>query len=136
MSVKIRLRRMGANDEPFFRVVATDSRYATTGRFLETLGWYDPKKDGVNFELKSDRIDYWLAQGAKPSDTVNSLIKKMAKTAASAPAAPAPEPAKEAEPVVKEEQPAAEEAAPAAETADEKAPEVETDEKKDATDAS
>ena len=76
MAVKIRLRRMGSRNAPFYRVIAQDSRYATTGRFIETLGWYDPKQEGNNFSLNLDRVDYWLGNGAQPSDTVNSLIVK------------------------------------------------------------
>ena len=76
MSVKIRLRRMGANRDVSFRVVATDTRFPRDGRFLEVLGWYDPKKTGVNFGLKLDRIEHWKSQGALLSDTVRSLVKK------------------------------------------------------------
>ncbi len=76
MAVKIRLRRMGSRNAPFYRVIAQDSRYATTGRFIETLGWYDPKQEGNNFSLNLDRIDYWLGNGAQPSDTAKSLIVK------------------------------------------------------------
>lgn len=76
MAVKIRLRRMGSRNAAFYRVIVQDARRAPTGRFIETLGWYDPKQDGVNFSLNIDRVDYWLGNGAQTSDTVNSLIKK------------------------------------------------------------
>ena len=76
MSVKIRLRRMGRNKKPFYRVVATDSRCSNSGRFLENVGWYDPTRDGVNFSLKMDRVDYWQGNGALLSDTVKSLVRK------------------------------------------------------------
>lgn len=76
MSVKIRLRRMGSRNAAFYRVIVQDSRRATTGRFIETLGWYDPKQDGTNFSLNLDRADYWLGNGAQPSETAASLIKK------------------------------------------------------------
>lgn len=76
MAVKIRLRRMGTRNAAFYRVIVQDGRYATTGRFIETLGWYDPKQEGNNFSLNLDRVDYWLGTGAHPSDTANSLIKK------------------------------------------------------------
>lgn len=76
MAVKIRLRRMGARNAAFYRVVVQDSRRAPTGKFIETLGWYDPKQEGVNFSLNLDRADYWLGNGAQPSDTAASLIKK------------------------------------------------------------
>ena len=76
MAVKMRLRRMGSKNAPFYRVVVQDSRRAPTGRFIETIGWYDPKQDGTNFSLNIERIDYWVSKGAQPSETVNSLIKK------------------------------------------------------------
>jgi small subunit ribosomal protein S16 len=67
---------MGSRNAAFYRVIVQDSRYATTGRFIETLGWYDPKQAGNNFSLNLDRVDYWLGNGAQPSDTANSLIVK------------------------------------------------------------
>ena len=76
MAVKMRLRRMGSRNAPFYRVVVQDSRRATTGRFIETIGWYDPKQEGENFSLNLDRVEYWTSSGAQPSDTVSSLIKK------------------------------------------------------------
>jgi small subunit ribosomal protein S16 len=60
-------------------VVATDSRFPRDGRFLEVLGWYDPKKKGVNFSLKKDRIELWMSQGALISDTVRSIMKRAKK---------------------------------------------------------
>ena len=76
MAVKIRLRRMGSRNAAFYRVIVQDARRAPTGKFIETLGWYDPKQEGNNFSLNLDRADYWLGNGAQPSDTVASLIKK------------------------------------------------------------
>ncbi|MCK5676260.1 MAG: 30S ribosomal protein S16 [Verrucomicrobia bacterium] len=76
MAVKIRLRRMGSKNAAFYRVIVQDARRAPTGKFIETLGWYDPKQEGNNFSLNLDRADYWLGNGAQPSDTVASLIKK------------------------------------------------------------
>lgn len=67
---------MGTTGKPFYRVVAADSRFATTGRFLEILGWYDPKQKGENFSLKMDRINYWRGTGAQLSGTAASLVKK------------------------------------------------------------
>jgi small subunit ribosomal protein S16 len=101
MSVKIRLRRMGRTNTPFYRVVATDSRCSNTGRFLESLGWYDPVKSGANFSLQMDRVDYWKSNGAIFSDTVKSLVRKARKGQMAVPPAPAAavEPAP-AEPVV------------------------------------
>ena len=76
MAVKIRLRRMGSRNAAFYRIIVQDARRAPTGKFIETLGWYDPKQDGNNFSLNLDRADYWLGNGAQPSDTAASLIKK------------------------------------------------------------
>jgi len=76
MATKIRLRRMGARNNPFYRLVVADSRFATTGRYLEVLGWYDPKKAEKNFSVKLDRVEYWQGVGAQMSSTAKSLIKK------------------------------------------------------------
>ncbi len=82
MAVKIRLRRTGANNDVSFRVVAVDSRAPREGSFLEALGWYDPKREGVNFSLDADRIAYWQSRGAQLSDTVASLLRHQRKTGA------------------------------------------------------
>jgi small subunit ribosomal protein S16 len=79
MAVKIRLTRTGANKDNCFRIVAADTRFPRDGRFIELLGWYDPKKTGVNFGLKRDRIDYWKSVGAIVSETVVSLIRRAEK---------------------------------------------------------
>ena len=105
MATKIRLRRMGTTGKPFYRVVAADSRFATTGRFLEILGWYDPKQKGENFSLKMDRINYWLGTGAQLSGTAASLVKKAeagqgVKASAQPASAVEATPAAEAAPVV------------------------------------
>jgi small subunit ribosomal protein S16 len=90
MSVKIRLTRTGARNAAAFRVVAADGRSPRDGRFIEILGWYDPKLAQANFDLKLDRIDYWMRQGAEISDTVKSLVKrKEADPGASGASAPA-----------------------------------------------
>jgi small subunit ribosomal protein S16 len=80
--VVIRLRREGTKNRPYYRVVAADQRFRTTGRFLELLGTYDPVKEGDNFDLKLEQIDAWIAKGAQPSETVASLIKKARKKVA------------------------------------------------------
>jgi small subunit ribosomal protein S16 len=67
---------MGTIGKPFYRVVAADSRFATTGRFLEILGWYDPKQKGDNFSLNLERVNYWRGIGAQISNTAASLIKR------------------------------------------------------------
>ncbi len=71
--VRIRLRRMGARNQPIYRVVAIDSRRARDGQYLEALGHYDPRRKVLKLHLK--RIDYWLSRGAQPSNTVDKLIK-------------------------------------------------------------
>ena len=70
MAVKLRLRRMGRKKRPYYRIVATDSRMPRDGRFLETVGTYDPLETPHKIELKEDRIYYWLGNGAQPSQTV------------------------------------------------------------------
>jgi len=81
MAVSIRLTRKGAKKRPFYRIVAADSRFARDGRFLEMLGTYDPRSetDEAKYNLKMDRINDWLSKGAQPSDTVNSIIKRVKK---------------------------------------------------------
>ena len=86
MAVKIRLRRTGAKNAACFRIVAADTRSPRDGRFLETLGWYDPKIAKDNFRVDLGRVDHWISQGAQPSDTVKSLVRK-ARLAGDAPAA-------------------------------------------------
>jgi small subunit ribosomal protein S16 len=86
MAVSIRLRREGARNRPYYKVVVTDSRSPRDGKFIEMLGTYDPKKPDHNSTLKLDRIDHWISKGAQPSDTVRSLIKKNKKQPATAPA--------------------------------------------------
>lgn len=76
MSVKIRLKRVGANNDIAFRVVATDSRWPRDGKRLELLGWYDPERAGRNFEIKEDRLNHWISKGAIVSATVRSLMKR------------------------------------------------------------
>ena len=76
MAVKIRLRRMGAKKAPFYRVVVADSRFPRDGRFIEELGTYDPLKEPVEFNVDADMVKTWIANGAQPTDTVKSLLKK------------------------------------------------------------
>jgi small subunit ribosomal protein S16 len=84
MSVSIRLRREGAKNRPYYKVVVADSRSPRDGKFIEVIGTYDPKKPGHNSSLNVERVDYWISKGAQPSETVRSLIKKNKKLAASA----------------------------------------------------
>jgi small subunit ribosomal protein S16 len=84
MAVKIRMKRVGAKNAPFFRIVVADSRSPRDGRFIEEIGSYQPLKRGDNFTLKLDRAKYWISKGAQPSDTVASFIKKAGKVAVAA----------------------------------------------------
>ncbi len=76
MAVKIRLARHGAKKKPFYRIVVADSESPRDGKCLENVGTYDPLYDPVKITLKSERIQYWMDQGARPTDTVRSLLKK------------------------------------------------------------
>ena len=76
MSVKIRLARHGAHKQPFYRIVVADKESPRDGRYLETVGTYNPLPDPAEVSLKGDRIKYWLEKGATPTDTVKSLLKK------------------------------------------------------------
>ena len=76
MAVKIRLRRMGAKKAPFYRVVVADSRYPRDGRFIEEIGYYDPTKNPTVVKVDSDKAKQWIANGAQPTETVKSLLKK------------------------------------------------------------
>lgn len=76
MAVKIRLARFGAKKRPFYRIVVADERYPRDGRFLETVGTYNPMVEPSEVTMKQDRVQYWLGHGAIPTSTVNSLIKK------------------------------------------------------------
>ncbi len=77
MSVVIRLKRFGSIKKPFYRIVAADKSAKRDGRFLEELGHYDPKKGQDNIALDRERVEYWLKNGAKPSETVKSILKKL-----------------------------------------------------------
>ena len=76
MSVKIRLARHGAKKRPFYRIVVADSQCARDGRFLEMVGTYNPMGEPTEITLKKERVQYWLGQGALPSNTVTSIFKK------------------------------------------------------------
>ena len=86
MAVKLRLKRMGAKKAPFYRVVAADARSPRDGRFIEELGYYNPKTEPATVSLKEEAILAWLNNGAQPTDTVKSILSKegiLAKYAAS-----------------------------------------------------
>jgi small subunit ribosomal protein S16 len=76
MAVKIRLARHGAKKRPFYRIVAADSDSPRDGRFLEKLGTYNPLQDPAQVILDMDRVKYWIGQGATPSDTVKTILKR------------------------------------------------------------
>ncbi len=80
--VTLRLKREGTKDKPYYRVVATDSRSRRDGRFIESVGTYDPMKKKDNCTLDLEKIDGWISNGAQTSDTVGSLIRKARKAAA------------------------------------------------------
>ena len=75
--LRIRLRRMGSKQDPFYRVVVSDSRLTPGGRFVETLGVYDPGHDPAKVKIDLARADEWIRKGAQPSETVKSLLEKM-----------------------------------------------------------
>ena len=79
--VRIRLRREGSLNNPYYKVVVANQRSPRDGKFIEIIGNYDPKKEGVNANVDLDRADYWISKGAQPSDTVRSIIKKARKAA-------------------------------------------------------
>ena len=74
--VKIRLRRMGAKKAPFYRVVVADSRSPRDGRFIEEIGYYDPMTEPATVKIDAEKAQKWIKNGAQPSDTVRSLLKK------------------------------------------------------------
>ena len=76
MSVKIRLKRMGSKKRPFYRIVVADSRSPRDGRFIETVGTYNPLTEPEQVTLKDEAIMNWLSNGAQPSDTVRNILSK------------------------------------------------------------
>ena len=76
MAVKIRLRRMGAKKAPFYRVVVADSRYPRDGRFIEEIGYFNPMTDPAEVKIDAEKAKKWIANGAQPTDTVKSILKK------------------------------------------------------------
>lgn len=76
VAVKIRLRRMGKKKAPFYRVVVADARAPRDGRFIEEIGTYDPNQDPSVFKFDEEKAKKWLANGAKPTETVGKLLKE------------------------------------------------------------
>ncbi|HKL10609.1 MAG TPA: 30S ribosomal protein S16 [Clostridia bacterium] len=76
MSVKIRLKRMGAKKKPFYRIVVADSRSPRDGKFIEELGYYNPLKEPGEVKINDEKTVEWLLNGAQPTETVRVLLKK------------------------------------------------------------
>ena len=74
--VKIRLRRMGAKKNPYYRIVVADSHFPRDGRFIEEIGTYDPTRNPSAIKVDVERAKYWIANGAQPTDTVRAILKK------------------------------------------------------------
>ena len=76
MAVKIRLKRIGAKKTPFYRVVVADERSPRDGKFIEEIGYYNPLTDPVDIKIDAEKATKWLNNGAQPTETVRSLLKK------------------------------------------------------------
>ncbi len=76
MAVKIRLRRMGAKKAPFYRVIVADERAPRDGKFIDEIGYYNPLREPAEIKIDSDKATKWLNDGAQPTETVKSLLKK------------------------------------------------------------
>jgi small subunit ribosomal protein S16 len=76
--LKIRLRRMGTTNRPFYRVIVSDSRRAPTASAIEEIGFYDPRKSPARIEIDRARVEHWVGQGASLSDTVRQLVARAA----------------------------------------------------------
>ncbi len=74
--VKIRLRRIGAKKAPAYRIVVADSRFSRDGRFIEEIGFYNPMREPAEITVDSEKAKKWLANGAQPTETVRSILKK------------------------------------------------------------
>ena len=79
MAVAIRLKREGARNHHYYKIVVADQRKPRDGRFIEIIGTYDPKKAGENFSIDLGRAEYWVGVGARPSQTVGNIISKARK---------------------------------------------------------
>jgi small subunit ribosomal protein S16 len=93
MALKIRLSRIGSTHQPHYRIVVAEARSRRDGDAVETLGTYDPRTKGQQVNLRLDRVDFWLSKGAKPSDTLHSIIKRARRGVSAAPASPDAAPA-------------------------------------------
>ncbi len=75
--LKLRLRRMGAKHQPSYRIVVADARAPRDGRFLEILGFYNPKTKPLTLRVDAERAKYWLDHGAQPTETVHALLRRV-----------------------------------------------------------
>lgn len=75
MAVKIRLKRMGSKKKPFYRIVVADSRAPRDGKFIEEIGYYNPLIESKEIKVDAEKVNAWIKNGAKPTDTVNRLFK-------------------------------------------------------------
>lgn len=83
MATRIRLKRMGAKKRPFYRVIVADSRAPRDGRFIETLGTYNPLTNPAEVKLNAEKVQLWLSRGAQPSDTVRHIFARQGLLSAS-----------------------------------------------------
>ena len=86
--IKLRLRRMGAKHQPSYRIVAAESRMPRDGRFIEVIGFYNPRSEPAEMRVNADRAKYWLEHGAQPTDTVRSILRRTGVLPEEAGAAP------------------------------------------------
>jgi small subunit ribosomal protein S16 len=93
MMLSIRMRRVGSKKKPYFRVVVTEARSKVESDFVENLGTYNPRSKPAQVDINKARVDHWLSKGARPSDSVRTLIKKHLSRDLSAPVATADTPA-------------------------------------------
>jgi len=78
------MKRVGAKNAPYFRIVVADSRSPRDGKFIEEIGTYQPRKKGENVKVDVERAKYWISKGAQPSDTVASFVRRLGKAPAAA----------------------------------------------------
>jgi small subunit ribosomal protein S16 len=79
--LSIRLTRRGAKKKPFYRIIITEKRSKRDGRFVESVGYYDPCRNPADIKIDRERVNYWIERGAQPSETVRSLIKRSSEPA-------------------------------------------------------
>ena len=109
MAVRVRLTRVGSKKNPIWRVVVADQRSPRDGRFIETIGHYNPQTEPSTIRIDEERLQHWVARGAQPTGTVKQLVMAYAKGGGAAAAVAAPV---EAEPAADEAEPVVDETAP------------------------